>query len=134
MHAAPPYLSLTSNSSGLASKRFPGALGVYRLSHTTRNFRHLVGYSLLDDRTVVTEKLYFFRDYRRPLYEIVSKVPFSRAGKDVVLRRNESNWFVKIERHNGEAEFVEDPSVMLVPMNTRTEHGIRTVINTRFGR
>ena len=83
VHAAPPYLSLTStsNSSGLASKRIPGALGVYRISHTTRKFRHLVGYSLLDDRTVVMEELFFFKDYRRPSYEVVSKVPFSRAGK-----------------------------------------------------
>ena len=96
--------------------------------------RHLVGYSLLDDRTVVMEKFYFFKDYSRPSYEIVSRVPFSRAGKDVVLRRNESNWFVKIERNNGEADFVEDPSVTLVSMETRTEHGIRTVLNTRFAR
>ena len=127
VHEAPPYLSLTSSSSsGVTSKRFPEVLGVYRLSHTTRTFGHLVGYSLMEDRTAVTEKLYYFRDYRRPLYEIVSKVPFSRYGKDVVLLRNESNWLVKIEGNNGESEFVEDPSLTMVSMETRTEHGIKT--------
>ena len=85
VHAAPPYLSLTSNSSGLASQSFPGALGVYRISHTTRKIRQLVGYSLLDDRTVVMEELFYFKDYRRPSYEVVSKVPFSRAGKTLKL-------------------------------------------------
>ena len=42
----------------------------------------------------------------------------------MVLLRNGSNWLVKIERHNGEAEFLEDPSVTLVSMESRTEHGI----------
>ena len=82
------------------------------------------GYALLDDRTHIDEKLYFFKDYSSPSYEIVSKVPFSREDKDVVLLRNGSNWLVKIERHNGEAEFVMDPSVTLVSMENRTEHGI----------
>ena len=49
------------------------------------------------------------------------------AGKDVVLLRNGSNWLVKIERHNGEVEYVEDPSLTMVPMKTRTEHGLRAV-------
>ena len=124
VHKAPPFLSLSSSSSsGLASKRYPQAMGVYGLSHTTMDSHHLVGYSLLDDRTQIDEKLYFFKDYSRTLYEIVSKVPFSREDKDVVLLRNGSNWLVKIERHNGEAEFVEDPSLTLVSMENRTEHG-----------
>ena len=85
---------------------------MYGLSHTTMDSHHLVGYSLLDDRTQIDEKLYFFKDYSRTA-ETVSKVPFSREDKDVVLLRNGSNWLVKIERHNGEAEFVEeeDPSL-----------------------
>ena len=39
---------------------------------------------------------------------------------------DESNWLVKIEGNNGESEFVEDPSLTMVSMETRTEHGIKT--------
>ena len=106
---------------------------MYGLSQTTMDSHHLVGYALLDHRTQIDEKLYFFKDYSRPSYEIVSKVPFSREDKDVVLLRNGSNWLVKIERQNLEAEFVEDPSVTLVSMESRTEHGRSNVIsNTRI--
>ena len=102
---------------------------MYGLSHTTMDSHHLVGYSLMEDLGDADEKLYFFKDYSKTsAYEIVSKVPFSQEGKDVILFRNGSNWLVKIERHNGEAEYVEDPSVSLVPMEKRTEHGTGVVM------
>ena len=39
---------------------------------------------------------------------------------------DESNWLVKIERHNGVIEYVENPNLILVSMENRMEHGIRT--------
>ena len=132
VHSAPPFLSLSY--SGLAAERIPGAMGVYSLSHTTRDSHHLVGYSLLRDRTGQnndTELLYFFKDYSDPTSEFLSKVPFSRAGKDLVLLHNESSWFLNVPRHNGESELVRNPAVSLLAMQSREDHG-QSVNQSRF--
>ena len=114
---APPYLSLSS--SGIAAKKFPEAMGVYKLSQTTMDSHQLVGYS-----HSLTEGFYLFKDYSQPFSpEFVTKVPFSRNEKDLILFHNESGWFMKIQRHNGTVEFVKDQSVTLEPMQTREEHG-----------
>ena len=98
---------------------------MYGLTHTSRDDHHLVGYSLLKDRDEAnqTEQFYFFKDFSDPASEFVSRVPFSVAGRDLVLVRNSSNWYLNIPRHNGEAELVENPSVNLVSMQSREEHG-----------
>ena len=111
---APPFLSLSS--SGIAAQKFPEAMGIYKLSQTTVDSHKLVGYTL-------TEGFYLFKDYSQPSSEFVSKVPFSRNEKDLILFRNESGWFMKVQRHNGNVEFVKDQSVTLEPMQTRLEHG-----------
>ena len=113
---APPYLSLSS--SGIAAQKFPEAMGVYKLSQTTMDSHQLVGYSLS-----LTEGFYLFKDYSQSSSEFVSKVPFSRNEKDLILFRNESGWFMKIQRNNGTVEFVKDQTVTLEPMQTRVEHG-----------
>ena len=111
---APPFLSLSS--SGIAGQKFPEAMGVYKLSQTTMDSHKLVGYSL-------TKAFYFFRDYSQPSSEFLTKVQFSRNEKDLILFRNESGWFMKIQRLNGKVEFVKDQTVTLEPMQTRVEHG-----------
>ena len=111
---AAPFLSLSS--SGISSKKFPEAMGIYKLSQTTIDSHHLVGYSL-------TDGFYLFKDYSQPSSEFVSKVPFSRHEKDLILFRNDSGWFMKIQRLNGKVEFVNDQTVTLEPMQTRVEHG-----------
>ena len=114
VHMAPPFLSLSS--SGIAAQKFPEAMGIYKLSQTTVDSHKLVGYSLKDG-------FYFFKDYSQPSSEFVTKVQFSRNEKDLILFRNESGWFMKIQRLNGKVEFVEDQTVTLEPMKTRVEHG-----------
>ena len=47
---------------------------------------------------------------------------------------DESNWLVKIERHNGVIEYVENPNLILVSMENRMEHGIRMLLNMSFMR
>ena len=84
VHSPSPFLSLTST--GLTAKKYPGALGVYSISETTRIFHQLVGYSLLPHQTDSTEqeeeeKYYIFKDYSQQSTEFVSKVPFSLDGK-----------------------------------------------------
>ena len=111
---APPFLSLSS--SGIAGKKFPEAMGIYNLSQTTVDSHKLVGYSLKDG-------FYLFKDYSQPSSEFVTKFPFSRNEKDLILFRNESGWFMKIQRLNGKVEFVKDQTVTLEPMQTRVEHG-----------
>ena len=111
---APAFLSLSSSS--VTAKKFPEAMGIYKLSQTTMDSHKLVGYSL-------TKAFYFFRDYSQPSSEFLTKVQFSRDKKDLILFRNESGWFMKIQRHNGTVEFVKDQSVTLEPMQTREEHG-----------
>ena len=112
---APPFLSLSS--SGIAGKKFPEAMGVYKLSQTTMVTHQMVGYS-------TTDGIYLFRDYSQPYeFEFVSKVPFSRNEKDLILFHNVSGWFMKIQRYIGKVEFVEDQTVSLEPMQTRVEHG-----------
>ena len=112
---APPFLSLSS--SGVAGQKFPEAMGVYELSQTTRDSHHLVGYRL-------RRGFYLFKDFSKPASEFVTEVPFSKSDNNVILFHNESGWFMKIQRLNGNVEFVKDPSVTLEPMQTREEHGI----------
>ena len=114
VHMAPPFLSLSS--SGIAAKKFPEAMGVYKVSHTTYKSHQLVGYFL-------TDGFYLFKDHSQPASEFVTKVPFSRSEKNLILFHNESGWFMKIKRHNGNVEFVKDQTVTLEPMQTREEHG-----------
>ena len=111
---APPFLSLSS--SGVAGQKFPEAMGVYKLSQTTRDSHYLVGYFL-------TGGFYLFKDYTEPAFEFVTKVLFSKSDNNVILFRHESGWFMKIQRLNGNVEFVKDQSVRLEPMETREEHG-----------
>ena len=113
---APPFLSLSSSS--FAAKKFPNAMGIYKLSQTTMGSHKLVGYSF-------TEGFYLFKDYSQPTSEFVTKVPFSRKEDDLILFHNESGWFMKIQRLQGGVEFVKDQTMTLEPMQTREEHGIR---------
>ena len=46
----------------------------------------------------------------------------------MVLLRNGSSWMVKIQINNGEFVLVEDPSLTLVRMEKRTEHGIEMLM------
>ena len=117
---APPFLSLSSSS--VTAKKFPEAMGIYKLSQTTMDSHHLVGYSL-------TEGFYFFKDYSQSSSEFVTKVPFSRNEKDLILFHNESGWFMKIQRLLGKVEFVKDQTVTLEPMQTREEHGKKSYYN-----
>ena len=112
VHSAPPFLSLTS--SGVAALKVPGALGVYRLSRTNMDSPLLLGYTSLD----VNEEFHLFFNFRRR-EESVSRRPFSREANDLVLSRNKSRWFLMC----GGAEFVEDPTVRLLPMDTAEDHG-----------
>ena len=113
VHSAPPFLSLTS--SGVAALKVPGALGVYRLSHTNMDSPLLLGYTSLD----VNEEFHLFFNFRRR-EESVSRRPFSREANDLVLSRNKSRWFLMC----GGAEFVEDPTVRLLPMDTAEDHSL----------
>ena len=112
--AVPPFLSLTS--SDLTARKFPGALGVYRLTHTTID-PYVLGYSLevLED----TPHFFMFRDFSVPSSEFVSRAVFSRDEKDLILFHNKSKWFIMCSGK----PFIEDPSLKLDPMLFRDEHG-----------
>ena len=94
---APPFLSLSF--SGISTKKFPEAMGVYKLSQTTRDSHQLVGYSL-------KEGFYLFKDYSQPTSQFVTKVPFSRNEGNLILFHNESGWFMKIQRLWEKVQFV----------------------------
>ena len=96
-------------------------MGIYKLSETTIDSHKLVGYYL-------TEGFYLFKDYSQPASEFVTKVPFSRNERDLILFHNESGWFMKIQRLKGKVEFVKDQTVSLEPMQTREEHGKVNII------
>ena len=78
VHMAPAFLSLSSSS--VTAKKFPEAMGVYKLSKTTRESHQLVGYFL-------KEGFYLFKDYSQPTSQFVTKVPFSRKEDDLILSK-----------------------------------------------
>ena len=43
--------------------------------------------------------------------------------EDVVLLLNETGWMVKVKSYTGEVEFVEDPTMTQLPMETKEDHG-----------
>ena len=119
---SPPFLSLYS--SGATAKKFPGVLGVYKLDHTNMESHLVVGYSLLHDRDQDDdqEDFYLFRDYSDKT-AFVSKVLFSKDENDLILYNNFKGWFFSVKRSSGHVELLEDPTVTLVPMETREEDG-----------
>ena len=115
VHTAYPFFSLTS--SGVLSKKFPGVLGNYKLTHTSPDSRFLVGYTLQKENKEEEEIIYhLFRDYKDLDSVFVSRVPFSRRGEDLVMFRSNGTtgvWWVYIQRYNGQMELVRDGSVWL---------------------
>ena len=43
--------------------------------------------------------------------------------EDVVLLNNKTGWMVKIKSYTGEVEFVEDPTMTQLAMETQEDHG-----------
>ena len=53
----------------------------------------------------------------------VSKVLFSKDENDLILYNNFTGWFFSVKRSSGHVELLEDPTVTLVPMETREVDG-----------
>ena len=118
VHMAYPYLSL--DSSGVISKKFPGVTGNYKLTHTSPDSRHLVGYTLRKENKEEKEEeiiYHLFWDYKDSADSVfVSRVPFSRRGEDLVMFSSNwttrigdwrtSDWWVYIQRYSGQMELV----------------------------